>query len=289
MATLPPGPIWLASYPKSGNTWMRILLANLLAKDEEPQNINALNLSDGVSADRTAIERELLVDTDLLTPSELARARAIAAQDERSHRDGPSIVKTHEAYELLDDGTAAMGRGKRAVLYLVRDPRDVAVSLAFHGGMSVDQAVETLCAWTPAGGGRHQVAHGWADWSRHASGWLGQNDLPVHLLRYEDLLADTPKAFAAALNFLGVDFGPDELARAVRHADFAELRRQEAATGFVERSPNATAPFFRQGRAGGWREYLNPAQQARLERAHRVMMARLGYLPAALDDEEDGL
>ena len=289
MAILPPGPIWLASYPKSGNTWMRILLANLLAKDEKPQNINALHLPHEVSADRAALERELLVDTDLLTASELTRARAIAAQDEESDRDGPRIVKTHEAYEFLDDGTATMGRGKRAVLYLVRDPRDVAVSLAFHGGVSLDQAVETLCVWTPAGGGRHQVPHGWADWSRHASGWLEQNDLPLHLLRYEDLLADTPKAFAAALDFLGVAFEPDELARAVRNADFAELQRQEADTGFVERSSRATAPFFRQGRAGGWRESLNPAQQKRLERAHGVMMRRLGYLPAAQDDQEDGL
>lgn len=289
MATLPPGPIWLASYPKSGNTWMRVLLANLLVTDDRPQHINALKLAHEISADRTVLERELLVDTDLLTASELARARAIAAQGDTRDRDQATFIKTHEAYDVLDDRTPALGRGKRAALYLVRDPRDVAVSLAFHAGISLDQAVETLCAWTPAGGGRHQVAHGWADWSRHASGWLGQTDLPVHLVRYEDLLADTPKAFAAALNFLGADFTPDELARAIRHADFAELRRQEAEAGFVEHGSNATAPFFREGRAGGWHAYLNPTQQARLEYAHEAMMARLGYPSAARDSQEEGL
>jgi hypothetical protein len=96
-------------------------------------------------------------------------------------------------------------------------------------------------------------------------------------MRYEDLLADTAGELCRALDFVGVhDFGSEEIARAVRHSAFAELRRQEIDRGFRDKGFRQQL-FFREGRAGVWRERLPPAVARRIELDHGEVMARLGY------------
>ena len=108
--------------------------------------------------------------------------------------------------------------------------------------------------------------------------WIEQRDLPVHLVRYEDLRASTAQTFAAAMQFAGQAVSPGDLKRAVRHTDFAELQRQEKERGFRERiSPESM--FFRAGTAGGWREVLSEEQAERIVAANREVMTQLGYLP----------
>lgn len=118
-------------------------------------------------------------------------------------------------------------------------------------------------------------------WSGHVTSWLDQTDVPVHTVSYEDLQADTAGAFAGALEFLGETAGRERLLRAVRHARFRELQRQESQSGFRERL--SAAPFFRRGQAGAWREELTAEQARRIEDGNRAVMQRLGYLaqPAA--------
>lgn len=271
MPSLPPGLVWLASYPKSGNTWMRVLLSNLLAAGQGPQDINALDLRFGIASARRPLEEEMLVDSVLLRPAELARARALLAPLASS---AGIIKKVHDAYEQ-----PVLGQGARCALYVLRDPRDVAVSLAAHNGSTLDRAIATLCDPEARFEGAQQFLHRWADWSGHVRSWLDQSAVPVHLVTYENLIQDPLAAFGAALDFLGVVHAPCEVADAVRHADFTELSRQEQRAGFKERSPRASAPFFRQGRAGAWVEALNRDQIRRIERAHGETMSRFGYMP----------
>jgi aryl sulfotransferase len=198
-------------------------------------------------------------------------------------------IKAHDAYALNADGEPLLGRGvARAAVYLVRDPRDVAISLAFHNSTTVDAAIELMNA--PDGalcGGRKglppQLRQKLTGWSGHVASWLDQTDTPVHLVRYEDMRAEPVVAFAAALAFAGRTATAEEVERAVRHADFDELRRQENEKGFGERMSRA-APFFRSGQAGAWRQDLAPDQVARIEAAHAPMMERLGY-PRRMDGE----
>lgn len=282
MPSLPPGQVWLASYPKSGNTWMRVLLSNLLAGEEGPQDINGLALRSRIASARRPLEEAMLVDSVLLRPAELARARALLSPLDGHDPRAGDVKKVHDAYERLPDGEPVLGRGARCALYVLRDPRDVAVSLAAHNGSSLDRAIGTLCDPDARFEGSHQFLHHWGDWSGHAQSWLDQRDVPVHLVTYERLTEDPLAAFAAALDFLGVACGPEEIALAVRHADFSELSRQEARSGFKERPPRASAPFFRQGRAGAWVEALTPAQVQRIERAHGETMRRFGYAPVTI-------
>lgn len=277
------GPVWLASYPKSGNTWLRLLLANLLCGSQGPEDINDLGLASFSLVTRPVIEDFILIDSFLLTREECDRMRPSLMEEAWREAAGRDLfIKLHDAYRRLADGTPVLGRPARAALYVLRDPRDVAVSLAFHGGNSIEKAVrQVLSGATHMGGDKphqEQISQPLLDWSGHVRSWTGQRDVPVHVLRYEDLRADTVGFFGRATAFLGLETTAEGLARAVRHSDFSELQRQEIEKGFLERRPESTAPFFRAGRVGGWRDVLTPDQAAAIKDAHGAVMAEFGYL-----------
>jgi aryl sulfotransferase len=286
MPHLPDGAIWLASFPKSGNTWIRVLFSNLLANGTQPADINDLvhvSLRRAILAsDRRAFEHDMLVDTSLLTAGEIERLRP-AFHDGQARAGGPgSLVKVHDAFTCLADGTPLLGRETRTALYVVRDPRDVAVSYAFHNHMDCAQAVADLgntnLTLGPMAG---QLRQRLAGWSGHVRSWLDQHQVRVHLVRYEDLLEDTAGTFRRAIEFLGLSCSDEEIAGAVQHAGFAELQRQERTHGFRERVGETL--FFREGRAGGWRQSLPPELARTIECQHADVMQRLGYKPEALE------
>lgn len=278
------GIVWLASFPKSGNTWLRLLLANLLSPDDDPVDINSIPLKSTALVYRPDIEDVSLVDTSLLSPGEIDLLRPRVIDSLAAEATGCLYVKVHDAYRRNAAGEPLVGRGAgRVALYVIRDPRDVAVSLSFHNGDSINTAITRLNSRghtlsDACDRATSQIPQLLMDWSGHVDSWTGQHDLPVHVLRYEDLRTDPIGTFAAAVAFLGLDVTSAAIERAVRRSDFAGLQRQERQAGFMERWSNSTAPFFRTGRAGIWKEVLTPAQQQAILAAHQPVMARFGYI-----------
>ncbi|MGH7507670.1 MAG: sulfotransferase domain-containing protein, partial [Longimicrobiales bacterium] len=105
-------------------------------------------------------------------------------------------------------------------------------------------------------------------------------EVPVHVVRYEDMSRTPQQTFAASIAFAGLPAGEVRLARALEFSRFDELRRQEREAGFRERSPHS-AGFFRQGRIGGWRAGLTTADVERMIESHGATMQRFGYLAAS--------
>jgi aryl sulfotransferase len=280
--TAPAGIVWLASFPKSGNTWFRIFLANLAAGDDGPADINDLDGRSGIASSRVEFEAATLLDSALMSHDDIDRLRpAVYAFSAAAKRQDQHWIKVHDAYCLNADAEPVMGRVALAAVYLVRDPRDVAVSLAHHNNTTIDAAIELMNA--PDGalcrgrkGPAPQLRQKLLGWSGHAASWLDQTDTPVHLVRYEDLRADPAGAFAAALAFARRPATQEAICRAIRHSDFSELQRQEGEKGFAERM-SRTAPFFRAGQVGGWCEALTQSQVERIAAVHAPMMRRLGY------------
>jgi hypothetical protein len=275
------GLIWLASFPKSGNTWFRIFLANLAAGERAPVDINDLDELGAIASNRGQFEAATLLDSGLLWPDDIERLRPRVYEHIAAAAAEPRWLKVHDAYTLTPDGEPLFGRAARAAIYLVRDPRDVAVSLSFHNNASLDDTIQmmnnpdsALCRNRK--GIALQLVQKLGGWSGHVASWLEQTDLPVLALRYEDLIADPVASFTAALAFAGMAAAPEDIGRAARHADFAELQRQERERGFIERV-SADAAFFRSGRAGAWRDTLCAEQAARIEEAHGETMRRFGY------------
>jgi aryl sulfotransferase len=286
--------IWLASYPKSGNTWLRMLIANLAAKPDQPVHINDLALGyAGIASARGPFDHLLLIDSGLLTPDEadclrprvyeeLARGAADGEYDAAEASPAVRFVKVHDAYTLTPLGEPLLAGARGAAVVIVRDPRDVAPSLASHTNSSVDDAIAFMNdrdAVFSANTTKQdsQLRQKLPGWSGHVTSWLDQADIPVHLVRYEDLRIDTAVVLRRALEFAGQAATDDELWRAVRFADFARLKQQEEEMGFKEAPRQLSARFFRRGEAGGWRDELAPDQAARIAAAHGAVMRRLGY------------
>ncbi|MBD9362424.1 sulfotransferase domain-containing protein [Methylomonas fluvii] len=280
------GVVWLASYPKSGNTWVRLLLANLLSGKNQAVDINQIAVNACNIVNRLHVEELTLIDTNLLSKEETYPLRPLLADfiaEQAAAENKDVFVKLHDAYFRLHDGTPLTGKTAARALYFVRDPRDVAVSLSFHCGFSIDTAIDRLLSADTRMGGklgteRGQLPQPLLDWSNHVRSWTRQNDVPIHVCRYEDLRADTAEVFSRILGFLQIGASQETVEQAVSFADFTELQQQEAEKGFRERQAISTAPFFRSGRVCEWVDALTPEQAAAIVAAHGEVMAEFGYL-----------
>lgn len=275
------GIVWLASYPRSGNTWFRIVLEHVLAGDAgsaDPRRPRIAN-----AAGRDLIDRVLGIESGELTADEVDELRPrVYGRIARERDVWPLYLKTHDAWTVLEGGEALLAReATRAAIYLVRNPLDVAVSLTFHWGGDLDRAVERLCATDDALCAHPDRPHFQArqrvlGWSAHAESWTGPQGPPVHVVRYEDLLRDPEGEFASAFAFCGVDVERERLAEAIESSRFDRLRALEERSGFPERGRRAER-FFRNGREGSWREHLSDHHIARIMSAHGPVMERFGY------------
>lgn len=278
------GYILLASYPKSGNTWVRAVLDSLL-RGGGAVDINADLAGTSNAADRHAFDRAMGVAASDLTEDEILQARPllwslIAAGDGR-----PPMIKIHDALAPPRPGTDPLFpiSAIAAVVYVARDPRDVAVSFAHHFATSIDDAIAWMADPTTTldrvgGALPEQLPQFLSSWSRHVESWLDAPGFRRHLMRYEDLHANPQTTVAAIAAFLGLGVDAATVAGAVAATGFERLRAQEDASGFREREAHMDR-FFRRGIAGGWQDNLTAAQAERIVADHWPVMRRLGYHP----------
>ena len=297
-----PGPgrtVWLASYPKSGNTWMRAIVTalgthkhlfgvNQLGSGAQPNHVGGALPVWGIDArwlDRGEIDE---VRDSLIrrwgVPGEAGEAGEVSAGTETP--DGatppPILRKTHETYRPGATGREPFPtEATRAAILVVRDPRDVACSYAPFFGLKLDEAVDALGresgAAAKASPAQMQTAQPWGSWSSHAASWLAETvPFPVHLVRFEDLTADAAATLAPVFAAIGLECTDEQLEAALEQTRFERLRASEAERGFRETSPK-TREFFRKGKSGGWREELSDSQVEAIEADHAEMMGALGY------------
>ncbi|ABQ25555.1 sulfotransferase domain-containing protein [Geotalea uraniireducens] len=274
--------IWLASYPKSGNTWMRVLLTNYLRNSATPVDINKLEGGPIASA-RLWFDEWVGVEAAELDDNVIERLRPGVYRCMAGETHDTLYMKVHDAWGRTDRGEALFPADVTAgVVYIVRNPLDMAMSCAHHWGVDIDTAAESMCDPTFAtsrslGGLSDQLRQSMLSWSGHVQSWLDESGLPVHVVRYEDLLAAPAATFGGVVRFCGLPFDAARVGKAVAFSDFSELQRQEREKGFRERSLRAPGSFFRRGQAGAWREELPPELVNRLIAAHGEMMKRFGY------------
>jgi len=273
-----PGIIWLASYPKSGNTWLRAFLANYLSDARRPVAINDLPkhiLGDNMKA-------HYLQFSGL--KEEQLDAAAIAALRPKVHcwmagSSGRDIfVKTHNAVALADGVPLITPAATAGAIYVLRNPLDVAVSFAHHFQVSLERAAESLCQddyRLPEHGGI--LGQFLGDWGQHVRSWTSASGMTRLVLRYEDMQHTPLKTFGGVVRFLGLPKDMHRLKRAVRFSAFEELRKQEGRGRFVEARPDGKTPFFRSGTGGGWRAVLPEVCRRQLIEAFEPLLLEHGY------------
>ena len=269
--------VWLASYPKSGNTWLRAFLANYFIAGPGPVPINAMQrISSGDSSAPSYAELGRC-DPARLTPAQVVALRQ--RHLERIAGNAPvNFIKTHCINRKIGPNPLVPGRLTRAAIYIIRDPRDMVLSYADHFGLDAARAVAAIASAQNRVPGNQKTVMQWlGNWSDHVRTWTRARDFPVLTLRYEDMLDDPAAAFLKVLKLIDAPVDQDALDQAVEHSSFGALSAQEAATGFRERGPKQER-FFRKGTSGQWREQLKPELAERIAADHGAAMQRHGYL-----------
>ena len=275
--------IWLASFPKSGNTWMRVLLANYFMPPEQVPDLNALHRFTTADIRQDFFDRAAgrpfkgrsVGEWLALRPKVL---RAIAAS-----RPGHHFVKTHCKMDRVEGQPLILPDVTAAAIYMMRNPFDLALSYARHLGESVDRTIEIMQDRRAMAGSPTGIFEFIGRWDEHIRGWAEAPGLAPHVIRYEDMLADTDAQVRRLLAYLRAPVDEAGLARAIEAASFGNLQKQEAEKGFKER-PAAMAQFFSTGRAGGWREKLTPAQVRALRKG--FISTLKAYYPEMLDETD---
>jgi aryl sulfotransferase len=279
---------WLASYPKSGNTWLRAILATLVSG--RAADINAMAFLGPHAASRSRFDRGLGVHSASLSDEQEFKLRPRVYEILAAEAERPLYCKTHDAYLPTPAGEPLFpAAATRGAVYVVRDPRAVAVSMVHFMARSIDETVAAMDnPMEVFAGSAHRLSQHLRQsllrWCEHVESWLAA-PFPVHLMRYEDMLADPHAAVRAMAEFLCLPVSEAAIAKAVEATSFSRLQAQERATGFAE-SPRHAAAFFREGRADGWRRALTPAQVGRIVAAHGQVMRRLGYDVTLAPDRE---
>ena len=277
------GNCFLASYPKSGSTWMRLALTSVADKASIIDINHSGKMLGSIAADRGLFARMLDIDASDLGHEEISILRPYFF-DLCSREPGAiSIWKVHDAWTLTPDNEPLFPPASTAAsVYLVRDPRDVAPSLANHCDCSIDAAIEILANEQFQFSQRKDRLQGQlpqmvSSWSRHVESWIDQARPSPLVIRYEDMVADFANQLAKVAKAFNLPHNSEVIAVAVAATRFETLKAQEEREGFRQRI-SRNNPFFRRGVVGGWRDSLTSAQVTRIEQDHWPMMQRLGYL-----------
>lgn len=269
---LDPDDVFIVSFFKSGNTWVRFLLCNLLS----PERCDSLESVERMSPDIYQFRYD-----DFCT---LPR---------------PRLIKSHEGFDPR----------YRRVIYIVRDPRDVAISLYYF--LRKRRTIpDTLLLPDYARDGFVRGLGSGITWRQHVGSWLvnptsfaklsnlgGQAESSSHhlrledlgarghgrqflLVRYEDLFTDPFAWLTRIAGFLNLNFSPQQISNAVERSSAEKMRRleeREKATWILTKGTRQDIKFIREARSEQWRTKLPPESVAAIERAWGDVMQLLGY------------
>ncbi|MEM6932328.1 MAG: sulfotransferase domain-containing protein [Pseudomonadota bacterium] len=271
--------VWLASYPKSGNTWTRAFLINYLLDAKEPVPINQihrLGIGDAITKAYRMVAKGQPFNPGNI--QEVIAHRPAVLRGIASNGADMNFVKSHNQNGLALGQPLVPSGLTRSAIYILRNPLDLIVSFARHYGHDMPSAIEAVRREDHVvQGDANSVTQFVGNWSGHVAGWVDCDTFPVHVMRYEDMLSDPHETFGKLVESLGFPLTDDRLERAIQNASFDELSKQEAKSGFVERSANGPR-FFHTGTSGQWADTLTADEVAEIRRDHAVIMKRYGYL-----------
>lgn len=268
---------WLASYPKSGNTWVRMFVNAYVTGFPVDLNSAYQYASGDLQPRMYQLTAAVPIDR-MIDPDPIYYRPAVLLNFLHTSASRDIVLKTHHAKVECDGIPLIPPRLSKGALYIVRDPRDVVSSFADHCGFSIDESIEAM--------GRNEqtltkndssLYHVLLSWSAHVDSWTVNNrDVPTSVVRYEDMVSDTEATFKKILMALGLEYDEGRFHFAMEQAEFSRLKAKEEAKGFREAGKGGT--FFREGKSGRWRDVLTGEQVKKIESAHRETMRRWGYL-----------
>lgn len=274
---------WLASYPKSGNTWTRAFLTSLMGNICEV-NINGLG-SISIASASLPFEFATGLRVSDLTEDEIELLRPGAHQFLADRNEQRYFLKVHDAYIHTAKGQPMFPtKATHSAVYLIRNPLDVAISWANHSAITIEEAVRhlnnprhCLSLRSPGGSISNQLRQKMLTWAGHVESWINAEEIEVLPIRYEDMKTDAVREFKKIVEFTELDKTEEEIAAAEEQCRFEKLKKQEEEQGFREKMSKGGS-FFNRGGTGYWKDELTEEQVASIIEVNGEVMRKFGYL-----------
>ena len=275
--------IFISSYPKSGNTWLRCIISSILNNQNGKFNFNDLNKTGLFSREShfTHFKDLEYQENGNLNFNFVSNNWIKAQQKINEESKDVRFFKTHSIREISNkyftDQTVCLG-----FIYVVRDPRDVAISYTHHCGGDLNVAIETMLYNNKNYASHHKTNELISTWKQHLSSWDKFNSVPRLFIKYEDMLDNTKKILLHIINFinsltnLSIKKNNDFLENILNTTSFNYLQLLEKNIGFNEATNNSL--FFRKGISNQWKTVLSQNQKYLMQNELEIPMKQLGYL-----------
>ena len=273
--------IWLASFPKSGNTWFRCFLSALI---DQEVNLNDLH-TDGIFSSRRLFDITFDIDGRLLSEAEVKNRMPRIIRHYAGLSEKLLFCKIHDAYSINNKEEPIIPHDVSDVaIYLIRNPLDVVASYANHMNTDIDKAIKAmnndngyLARQKNGLNVNNQFPQLMYSWSGHVRSWHQQDNIKVVTIRYEDMKQKSLETFVRAVEAIGIDATEEQIQEAIKLTQFERIKKLEKEQGFKEKNINSPH-FFRKGSVGGYQEELSQDQIGQIIGKHGEIMREFGYL-----------
>ncbi len=275
------GICWIASYPKSGNTWLRIFLKNLLFEDSNAEEINQLKIIQFQDTQVQWYQMAAGHSIQHMSEKEIFKLTPRAQQIISQQIPDTIFVKTHSLLGLQMWNTPSINQEVTAgAICVVRNPLDVVISLDHHFGVhDLDQSISFLNKdLNRIKGTQANIGRVIGSWRQQVESWSKMQPEYLHVTRYEDMLHEPVDTFERVNKFIGANKSLDVLKRAIDQSSFKKLQSIEKKEGFADKSAHATS-FFRSGKSDQWKKLLSEDQIKAIVEANYDTMKKYDYIP----------
>ena len=275
--------IWLSSYPKSGNTWVKLFLSAYLGKQSPsiPFNINKMLIPFSLFPTNNLIKK---FNFDFTNFEKIAE-HWIPMQDYLNlGTKGNIFVKTHNVICTINGNKFTNKQNSLGAIYLVRDPRDIIISYSSFLKKSYDEVATYLFnnksfELSNIDGKQFDFTL-IGSWSDNYNSWKNYKSINVLIIKYEDLVSDTQNTFTKIIKYLNkidnIKIDNEKIKSCINLTSFENLRKIEEEKGFIEKGFGQF--FFRKGKVGDWKKKLNQDLVKKVEEKFKLEMKELGYI-----------
>ena len=275
--------VWIASYPKSGNTWMRLFIKSYLNDSNQKFSLNN-HIDDTVVIETFPTERKFdELKINYKDFNDIAK-NWINLQSLINLNNKINYLKTHNAMCTINNHKFTNIENTLGAIHVVRDPRDILISYSNYLNEHTDETLKTMLSNHSYEAGEYKKnvyrKSIMGSWSSHYNSWKKYKSRNTITIKYEDMVYNTNDTFLRVINYLkkitNVEVNEERMINAIDQTSFINLKNLELTEGFNE-NPSVN-PFFRRGIVGEWKKTLSKEQIQEIEKAFKEEMIELGYL-----------
>ena len=277
--------IWLASYPKSGNTLMRSFLSSYFFSKDGTFSFELLKNI------KQYPNRDLFTQcgVNIEDPHEIAKSHIRVQEFINKDKKKFKFLKTHSSFVKMDGFSFTDLDNTLGVIHIVRDPRDVVVSFAHHNNQSIEKTTEMINKNFALGASKKEMVPVYmGSWSFNYNSWkIFKNKEKYLLIKFEDLIQNKEENFKKILDFIKkltkskFEIDDKKIKKILQQIEFEKLKKLEEKEGFSEATTDKKGKkiaFFRLGKINNWKRRLDTNIKTSIEVACQKEMKELGYL-----------